>query len=209
MISSKYIFCFCCLNCLTSGGRICTMCSTYRELLRGDACVHYSFVHGLQGIKVWCSNENHVRHELCCFQHLQSLRRDTAGHSWTHMSNLWSCLKLRLFLNPLLPAGWHPGCRCVLWPPPRGWTRSWCRTGCRRTRRVPETCQPSRPPPSPSLRWSGRSCHPARRHGAAAKCLQKEKTKPLLKCLISLPPLCIRVTQNWKIQIKASMTNMV
>lgn len=48
---------------------------TYRELLSGDACVHHSFVHALQSLKIGRCNEHHVRHELRSFQYLQSLRR--------------------------------------------------------------------------------------------------------------------------------------
>lgn len=60
-------------------GRV-KMLLTYRELLRGDACVHHSFVHGLERVKIWRCNEHHIRHELRCFQYFQSLRRDTGGH---------------------------------------------------------------------------------------------------------------------------------
>lgn len=48
---------------------------TYRELLSGDACVHHSFVHALESLKIWRCNEHHIWHELRCFQHLQSLER--------------------------------------------------------------------------------------------------------------------------------------
>lgn len=60
---------------------------TYRELLGCDACVHHSFVHALECIKIWRCNEHHVRHELCCFQNLQSLERKKvalAKHTWRH-----------------------------------------------------------------------------------------------------------------------------
>lgn len=49
---------------------------TYCELLSCDACVHHSFVHGLECIEIWSCDEHHIRHELRCFQYLQSLERN-------------------------------------------------------------------------------------------------------------------------------------
>lgn len=65
-----------CLCVFTSSHCYAWVLLTYRELLSCEACIHHSFVHGLKSIKIWCSNEHHIRHELCCFQYLQSLKRD-------------------------------------------------------------------------------------------------------------------------------------
>lgn len=65
--------------------------STYCELLSCDACVHYSFVHGLECIKIWRCDEHYIRHELSCFQYLQSLERDTR-HDMTISTLQFTCL---------------------------------------------------------------------------------------------------------------------
>lgn len=62
--------------------------STYRELLSCDTCIHYSFVHGLECIKIGRSDEHHVGHELSCFQYLQSLERDTGRETKEQISTL-------------------------------------------------------------------------------------------------------------------------
>lgn len=96
---------------LYRGAHGCLRVFAYRELFGGEACVHHSFVHGLQGIKIWRSDENHIRHELCSFQHLQSLQGgDRRWYNWTlhNCSNgfyifIWFIsLYIYLYLNIIL-----------------------------------------------------------------------------------------------------------
>lgn len=110
----------------------------------------------------------------------------------------WSLLLVRrLSTFCFLPVGWRPGCRCVPPPPPRGWTPFWCRIGCRRIRRAPGIGRPSRPPPSLSARWSGRCCHPARRHGDAATWLAEETVQFNVWSVICLTLIWLTGRNTW------------
>lgn len=77
-------------------------------------------------------NNNNCRIKLTCCLPLVLLQVTTPNtKSFLDRSlSVWR-------LSAWLPEGWRPVCRRGRPPPPRVWSQSWSRTGCRCIRRVP------------------------------------------------------------------------